>query len=331
MPTALERRRHGGLGSVMAAAEEGIVSGINDSSNPGGGEAIGGSTSEVAPATSRNGAAETESQVGKGRIIVITSGKGGVGKTTTTANLGMALAAMGEKVALIDADIGLRNLDLALGLENRIVYDIVDVVEGRAEVRKALIRDKRMQTLALLPAAQTRDKTAVNPEQMKKVLADIQAEGYNFILIDCPAGIEQGFKNATAGANEAIVVINPEMSSVRDADRIVGLLEAQDLRNPLLIVNRLRLKMVKSQDMLSVEDVQDVLGTSVKLLGVIPDDESIITSTNKGEPASMTGESMAGQAYRNIARRLRGEEVPFLDLEEKTGFLSRLKKLFVTS
>lgn len=322
------------MGSVMAAAEEDVVSGINDSSNSGSGSdaIVGSSSSEVAPVTSNsNGTGESESQVGKGRIIVITSGKGGVGKTTTTANLGMALAAMGEKVALIDADIGLRNLDLALGLENRIVYDIVDVVEGRAEVRKALIRDKRMQTLALLPAAQTRDKTAVNPEQMKKVLADIQAEGYNFILIDCPAGIEQGFKNATAGANEAIVVINPEMSSVRDADRIVGLLEAQDLRNPLLIVNRLRVKMVKSQDMLSVEDVQDVLGTSVKLLGVIPDDETIIISTNKGEPASMTGESMAGQAYRNIARRLRGEEVPFLDLEEKTGFFGKLKKLFVTS
>jgi septum site-determining protein MinD len=264
-----------------------------------------------------------------GRVIVVTSGKGGVGKTTTTANLGMALAALGEKVALIDADIGLRNLDLALGLENRIVYDIVDVVEGRVDsVRKALIKDKRQPSLAMLPAAQTRDKSAVNPEQMKKVIADILAEGYTFILIDCPAGIEQGFKNATAGALEAIVVINPEMSSVRDADRIVGLLEAQELRNPMLIVNRLRPKMVKTQDMLSVEDVQEVLGTSVKLLGVIPDDEAIITSTNRGEPVSMTEGTIAGQAYRNIARRLKGETVPFLDLEEKTTFLSKLKKLF---
>lgn len=266
------------------------------------------------------------------RVIVVTSGKGGVGKTTTTANLGMALAALGEKVALIDADIGLRNLDLALGLENRIVYDIVDVVEGRVDsVRKALIKDKRQPSLAMLPAAQTRDKSAVSPEQMIKVIADIQAEGYSFILIDCPAGIEQGFKNATAGAHEAIVVINPEMSSVRDADRIVGLLESQDLRNPMLIVNRLRPKMVKTQDMLSVEDVQEVLGSSVKLLGVIPDDESIITSTNRGEPVSMTEGTLAGQAYRNIARRLKGETVPFLDLEEKTTFLGKLKKLFSAS
>lgn len=266
-----------------------------------------------------------------GRVIVITSGKGGVGKTTTTANIGMALAAIGERVALIDADIGLRNLDLALGLENRIVYDIVDVVEGRAKLRSALIKDKRHQNLSMLPAAQTRDKSAVSPDQMKQVIADIQAEGFTFVLIDCPAGIEQGFKNATAGANEAIVVINPEMSSVRDADRIVGLLESQDLRNPMLIVNRLRPRMVKSQDMLSVEDVQDVLGTSVKLLGIIPEDEAIITSTNRGEPVSMSEGTLSGQAYRNIARRLLGEEVPFLDLEEKTGFLSKLRKLFASS
>lgn len=263
------------------------------------------------------------------RIIVITSGKGGVGKTTTTANLGMALAGLGQKVALVDADIGLRNLDLALGLENRIVYDIVDVVEGRAEVRKALIKDKRNPNLVFLPAAQTRDKSAVSPEQMVKVLEEIQEEGYNFIIIDCPAGIEQGFKNATAGAHEAIVVTNPEMSSVRDADRIVGLLEAQELRNPMLIVNRLRPRMVKDQEMLAVEDVQDVLGNSVRLIGVVPDDESIITSTNRGEPASMNEASQAGLAYRNIARRLLGEEVPFINLmEEKTGFLARFKKIF---
>jgi septum site-determining protein MinD len=304
------------------AAEEDAFSSSNGVGETGGAVGNEEATEPVAPPR------PSAPSAAKGRVIVITSGKGGVGKTTTTANLGMALAAMGEKVALIDADIGLRNLDLALGLENRIVYDIVDVVEGRAEVRKALIKDKRTQSLALLPAAQTRDKSAVTPAQMKQVLADVQAEGYNFILIDCPAGIEQGFKNATAGASEAIVVINPEMSSVRDADRIVGLLEAQELRNPLLIVNRLRMRMVESQDMLSVEDVQDVLGSSVKLLGVIPDDESIITSTNKGEPVSMTGESMAGQAYRNIARRLKGEEVPFLDLKEKNDFFTRLKKLF---
>ncbi len=263
------------------------------------------------------------------KVIVITSGKGGVGKTTTTANLGMALASMGEKVALLDADIGLRNLDLVLGLENRIVYDIVDVVEGRCKLRQALIKDKRMQNLGLLPAAQTRDKNAVTPEQMIQLVADLQEEGYTFILIDCPAGIEQGFKNATAGANQAIVVTNPEVSSVRDADRIVGLLEAQEIQEPLLIVNRLRPKMVKNNEMLGVEDVQEVLGNSVKLLGVVPDDETIITSTNKGEPASLTEGSKAGQAYRNIARRLRGEEVPFMNLEEDTGFFGKLKKFFV--
>jgi septum site-determining protein MinD len=263
------------------------------------------------------------------RVIVITSGKGGVGKTTTTANLGMALANMGQKVALVDADIGLRNLDLALGLENRIVYDIVDVVEGRAEVRKALIKDKRNPNLVFLPAAQTRDKSAVSPEQMIQVLDSIIAEGFNMILIDCPAGIEQGFKNATAGATESIVVTNPEMSSVRDADRIIGLLEAQELRNPMLIVNRIRPRMVKEQEMLAVEDVQDVLGSSVRLIGVVPDDEAIITSTNRGEPASMGDAGLAGQAFRNIARRLLGEEVPFITLtEEKTGFFSRLKRIF---
>ncbi|MDX1931460.1 MAG: septum site-determining protein MinD [Capsulimonadales bacterium] len=262
------------------------------------------------------------------RAIVITSGKGGVGKTTTTANLGMALANMGEKVALVDADIGLRNLDLALGLENRIVYNIVEVVNGRADLRKALIKDKRNQNLALLPAAQTADKSAVSPDQMKQIVADLETEGYTFILLDCPAGIEQGFKNATAGAREAIVVINPEMSSVRDADRVIGLLEAQELHNPMLIVNRLRPKMVKSQDALSVEDVQEVLGSSVKLIGVIPDDESIIVSTNRGEPVSMMEGSLAGQAYRNIARRLKGEQIPFLNLEEHEGFFVRLKRLF---
>jgi septum site-determining protein MinD len=241
----------------------------------------------------------------------------------------MALAGLGEKVALIDADIGLRNLDLALGLENRIVYHIVDVAEGRAEVRKALIKHKNQPNLAMLPAAQTHDKSAITPEQMKEVIKLVQAEGYNYVLVDCPAGIEQGFKNATAGANEAIVVVNPEMSSVRDADRIVGLLEAQELRNPRLIVNRLRIRMVKEQTALDVQDVQEVLGSSVKLLGVIPEDEAIIVSTNKGEPVSMSGETLAGKAYQNIARRLRGEEVPFLDLDEKPeGFFAKLLKRF---
>lgn len=261
-----------------------------------------------------------------GRVIVITSGKGGVGKTTTTANLGMALAALGEKVALLDADIGLRNLDLVLGLENRIVYDIVDVVEERCKLRQALIKDKRQPNLVLLPAAQTRDKSAVNPDQMRKLIADLQEEGYGYVLIDCPAGIEQGFKNATAGATEAIIVTNPEVSSVRDADRIVGLLEAAELRDPQLIVNRLRPKMVKNQEMMSVEDVQEIL--SIKLIGIVPDDEAIITSTNRGEPACLSETSRAGQAYRNIARRIKGDEVPLMSMEEDTGFFGKLKKLF---
>jgi septum site-determining protein MinD len=264
-----------------------------------------------------------------GRVIVITSGKGGVGKTTTTANIGMALAMMGEKVALLDADIGLRNLDLVLGLENRIVYDIVDVVEERCKLRQALIKDKRTPNLALLPAAQTRDKDAVNPEQMKKVVADLIEEGFTFVLIDCPAGIEQGFRNATAGATEAVVITNPEVSSVRDADRIVGKLEAEaELKDPILVVNRVRPAMVKNQEMMSVEDVQEIL--AIKLLGIIPEDEAIITSTNRGEPASLNESSKAGQAYRNIARRIRGEEVPFVSLEEE-GFFQRLKKLFAVT
>ena len=260
------------------------------------------------------------------KVIVITSGKGGVGKTTTTANLGMGLALMGEKVALLDADIGLRNLDLALGLENRIVYDIVDVVEGRCEIRKALIKDKRQPNLVLLPAAQTRDKSAVTPDQMKEVIQKIKDEGYQYILVDCPAGIEQGFKNATAGADEAVVVTNPEMSSVRDADRIVGLLEAEGLNNPRLIVNRLRPKMVSKGEAMTVEDVEDIL--RIELLGIVPEDEMIITTTNKGEPASMNEQSRAGQAYRNIARRLRGEEVPFMNFDEVGGLMGIFKKIF---
>jgi septum site-determining protein MinD len=263
------------------------------------------------------------------RVIVITSGKGGVGKTTTTANVGMALAALGHKVALVDADIGLRNLDLALGLENRIVYTILDVVTKRVDIRKALIKDKRNPNLVFLAAEQVADKSAVTPEQMVEVLEEIKGDGYDIILVDCPAGIEQGFMNAVAGAGEAIVVTNPEVSSVRDADRIVGLLESRGLQKKYLVVNRLRPKMVKDGEMLSVEDVQDILGRSVELIGIVPDDEAIITSTNKGEPASITEGSAAGQAYRDIARRMLGEEVPYPDLSgDKGGFLQRFKKLF---
>ncbi len=258
-------------------------------------------------------------------VIVITSGKGGVGKTTTSANLGMGLAMQGKKVALLDADIGLRNLDVVLGLENRIVYDIVDVVDGNCRAKQALIKDKKYENLCLLPAAQTKDKDSVTPEQMIK-LCDSLKEDFDYILIDCPAGIEQGFKNAIAAANRAIVVTTPEVSAVRDADRIIGLLEANGLSKPLLILNRLRIDMVKRGDMLSLEDVVEIL--AIQILGVVPDDESIVVSTNKGEPAVTDENARAGQAYRNITKRILGEEVPLMDLDEDTGFLSSLKKIF---
>ncbi|MEB3223968.1 MAG: septum site-determining protein MinD [Candidatus Sericytochromatia bacterium] len=272
--------------------------------------------------------AETPEQLTPGRVIVVTSGKGGVGKTTTTANIGMALAWMGKRVALVDADIGLRNLDLVLGLENRIVYNSVDVVEGRAKLKQALIKDKRTPNLAFLPAAQTRDKSAITPDQMREMIDEMKLE-YDFVLIDCPAGIEQGFKNAIAGADEAIIVTNPEVSSVRDADRVIGFLETAAIANNRLIVNRVRPAMVKSKEMMSVDDVLDILGSSVKLLGVVPDDESIITSTNRGEPAVLSKNgSRAGQAYLNVSRRLLGEDVPFMNLDAGNGFIDKLKSLF---
>ncbi len=258
-------------------------------------------------------------------VIVITSGKGGVGKTTTSANVGTGLAMLGKKVVLIDADIGLRNLDVILGLENRIVYDIVDVVEGNCRVKQALIKDKKYDNLCLLPAAQTRDKDSVSPEQMIK-LCDQLKEDFDFILIDCPAGIEQGFKNAIAAANRAVVVTTPEISAVRDADRIIGLLEANGLSNPLLILNRVRVDMVKRGDMLSLEDVIEIL--AIQMLGLVPDDESIVVSSNKGEPAVIDDTSRAGQAYRNITKRILGEEVPLMDLEVNNGFLASIMKLF---
>lgn len=258
------------------------------------------------------------------QALVITSGKGGVGKTTTCANLGVALASMGSKVVMVDADIGLRNLDVVMGLENRIVYDLVDVVEGYCRLRQALIKDKRVDGLFLLPAAQTKDKNAVNPEQMKELISALKEE-HDFILVDCPAGIEQGFRNAIAGADRAIIVTTPEVSAVRDADRITGLLEAAGFEKPELIINRLKPKLVARGDMMDIPDIIDIL--AIDLLGVVPDDDYIVVSTNRGEPAVMVDTSRAGQAYRNIARRIKGEEVPFMDLAEKESIWERIRRM----
>ncbi|SFB67008.1 septum site-determining protein MinD [Butyrivibrio sp. YAB3001] len=257
-----------------------------------------------------------------GEVIVVTSGKGGVGKTTTTANIGTGLAKLNKKVVLIDTDIGLRNLDVVMGLENRIVYNLVDVVEGNCKIKQALIRDKKYDSLFLLPAAQTKDKTSVTPEQMKNLTDELKKE-FDYIILDCPAGIEQGFKNAIAGADRALVVTTPEVSAVRDADRIIGLLEANEIKKSHLIVNRLRTDMVKRGDMMSAEDVVDIL--SIELIGQVPDDENIVIATNNGEP--LVGDnSLAGQAYMNICRRVTGEQIPFLDLDAKKGIFSWFRK-----
>lgn len=258
------------------------------------------------------------------QVIVITSGKGGVGKTTTTANLGVGLAKLGKKVVLIDTDIGLRNLDVVLGLENRIVYDLVDVVTGVCEPKKAAIRDKRFDGLYLIPAAQTKDKDAVTVDQMRD-LCDKLREDYDFIIIDCPAGIEQGFKNAIAGADKALIVTTPEVSAVRDADRIIGLLEANEIDEHYLIINRIRPDMVRRGDMMNVDDIIDIL--NIDLIGIVPDDQDIIISTNKGEPAVVNPKSLAGQGYRNITERLNGNNVPLMDLDGNT-FFGKIKKLF---
>lgn len=259
-----------------------------------------------------------------GEVIVITSGKGGVGKTTTTANVGTGLARLNKKVVLIDTDIGLRNLDVVMGLENRIVYNLVDVVEGNCRLKQALIKDKKYPELYLLPTAQTRDKTAVSPEQMKALTDDLREE-FDYILLDCPAGIEQGFKNAIAGADRALIVTTPEVSAIRDADRIIGLLEANELKKSELIINRIRMDMVKRGDMMSVEDVCEIL--AIPLIGAVPDDEHIVISTNQGEPL-VGSDCMAGKAFENVCRRILGEEMPFLDLEIKQGVFGKFRELF---
>jgi septum site-determining protein MinD len=256
-------------------------------------------------------------------VITITSGKGGVGKTTATANLGVALAMLSQRVVAIDTDIGLRNLDVVLGLENRIVYDLVDAIEGHCRLRQALIRDKRLSELYLLPAAQTRDKSAVSPEQMVELCDQLRPD-FDFILIDSPAGIERGYRNAVAPADKIIIITTPEVSAVRDADRIVGLVEAEEKQPPVLVINRLNVEMVRRGQMLSTEDVVELL--SIDLLGIVPEDKEIIISTNRGTPVAMDGKAPAGQAFRNIAGRLMGQDIPLLPLKASPGVLDRLSR-----
>lgn len=257
-------------------------------------------------------------------VVTVTSGKGGVGKTTTTANLAVALASGGQKVVCIDGDIGLRNLDVVLGLENRIVYDLVDIVEGRCRLKQAMIRDKRMPEMYLIPAAQTRDKNAISPSDMVRLADDLRDE-FDWILIDSPAGIERGFRNSIAPADTVLVVTNPEVSSVRDADRIIGLIESEEKGPARLILNRLNSNMVKRGDMLAPDDVLELL--AIELIGIVPEDENVIVSSNRGQPVALEGKSKAGLAFQNIARRLKGEKVPFLNLEEKEDFFQKLTRI----
>ncbi len=254
-------------------------------------------------------------------VLTITSGKGGVGKTTATANLALTLAEIGKRVVCIDSDIGLRNLDVVMGLENRIVYDLVDVIEGRCKLKQAMIHDKRMDELYLIPAAQTRDKNAISPQEMVKLCDELRPD-FDWILIDSPAGIERGFQNAMAPADQVIVITNPDVSAVRDADRIIGLIDSQKKGPAKLVINRVNPSMVKRGEMLDVDDILDLL--AVKLIGIIPEDEHVIISTNRGQPVALEPKSKAGQAFRNIAHRLNGEEVPFLSLDEKDDFFKRL-------
>jgi septum site-determining protein MinD len=258
------------------------------------------------------------------QVITVSSGKGGVGKTTAVANIAVALAADGARVVCLDGDIGLRNLDVVMGLENRIVYDIVDVIEGRCKLRQAMIRDKHLPELYLIPAAQTRDKNAVSPSDMNRICNELRPD-MDFVLIDSPAGIERGFRNAIAPADRVLVVTNPEVSAVRDADRVIGILEAEEKHSPALIINRLNASLVKQHDMLSPEDVLDLLG--IALIGIVPEDEAVIVGSNRGTPVAQDPKSRAGQAFRNIAKRLRGVEVPFLDVDKQVGLWNRLQKM----
>ena len=257
-------------------------------------------------------------------VIVVTSGKGGVGKTTTTANIGTGLAMAGKNVVLVDADTGLRNLDLVLGLENRIVYNLVDWLEGKCRIKQALIKDKRHPSLCLMPTSQTKDKNAITEEDMVRLVEELKKD-FDYIILDCPAGIEQGFKNAIVAADRALAVTTPEVSAIRDADRIIGLLEANEMKRTDLIVNRIRMDMVKEGNMMSIDDVVDIL--AINIIGAVPDDQNIVIATNQGEPLVGNG-SLAGQAYENIVKRILGEEVPLMDLNAKKGFFGKLSNIF---
>jgi len=257
-------------------------------------------------------------------VLTITSGKGGVGKTTTTANVAVALAEKNQKVVCIDGDIGLRNLDIVMGLENRIVYDLVDVVEGRCRVRQAMIRDKRLPDLYLIPAAQTRDKSAVSPSDMVRLCEELRQD-FDWILIDSPAGIERGFRNAISPADMVLVVTNPEVSAVRDADRIIGLVEAEEKGPAKLIINRVNVAMVKRGDMLAADDILDLL--AIELVGLVPEDGVVMIGTNRGQAIVQNPKSSAGKAFQNIACRLLGEEIPFDELQRKGDFLSKLSRI----
>ncbi|MEG2353703.1 MAG: septum site-determining protein MinD [Clostridium sp.] len=258
-------------------------------------------------------------------VIVITSGKGGVGKTTTTANIGTALASLGKRVVVIDGDTGLRNLDVLMGLERRIIYTILDVIEGRCTLKKALIKDKTFEGLYLLPTAQCRDKNDISSDDMLSIINNLR-EDFDYVLIDCPAGIEQGFENAVIGADRAIVVVNPEITSVRDADRVIGKLNDKGLENHMLVINRLNYEMTMRGEMLGVEDIIECL--AIKLLGVVPEDRSVTVATNKGIPVVLDENALAGIAFKNIARRINNEDIPFEKLTEEKGFLSAIKRLF---
>lgn len=259
-----------------------------------------------------------------GRVIVLTSGKGGVGKSTSTANLGTALAMLGKKVVLVDADVGLRNLDVIMGLEARVVYTSMDVIDGTCNIEKALVRDRRVKSLNLLAASQKNNKMDILPEQMKKICKEL-SEDFDYVLIDSPAGIEQGFQNAAVGAEEALIITTPEIAAVRDADRIIGLLQNMNIEKMNLVINRLSPQMVKAGNMMAPQDIIDIL--SIDLIGVVPEDSDVVVSTNRGLPLAYSHASYAGEAYNRIAQRLEGEDISIPDFKPENWFGQLMNKL----